>query len=76
MNLNVSNRAPLLPALTSYTYTHRRRAAHFAHFGADDEAEEEDNLHTGGNEVDNPFICSIRLAAICIRAMLPLCFHS
>ncbi|CAK0785667.1 hypothetical protein CVIRNUC_008878 [Coccomyxa viridis] len=28
----------------------RRRAAHFAHFGGDDEAEEGDNLHTGGNE--------------------------
>ncbi|CAL5228114.1 g11190 [Coccomyxa viridis] len=28
----------------------RRRAAHFAHFGADDEEEDEDNLHTGGTE--------------------------
>ena len=28
-----------------------RRAAHFAHFGADDEAEDGDNLHTGGTEV-------------------------
>ena len=28
-----------------------RRAAHFAHFGADDEEEDGDNLHTGGTEV-------------------------
>lgn len=29
-----------------------RRAAHFAHFGAEDEEEEDgDNLHTGGTEV-------------------------
>ena len=37
-----------------------RRAAHFAHFGADDEEEDGDNLHTGGTEVcllsDNPHI--------------------
>lgn len=28
-----------------------RRAAHFAHYANADESGEEDNLHTGGNEV-------------------------
>ena len=40
-----------LPIFSSAVATICRRAAHFAHFGADDEAEEGDNLHTGGTEV-------------------------